>query len=61
MNTAVIYLKPILKILDTVHKKSIVVQNNSNLLLKIILQNTGTLKLFTINLIKYRMEIIDKR
>jgi hypothetical protein len=61
MNTAVIYLKPILQILNTVHKKRVVVQNNSNLLLKIILQNTGTLKLFTINLIKYKMEIIDKR
>jgi hypothetical protein len=61
MNTAVIYLKPILQILNTVHKKRVVVQDNSNLLLKIILQNTGTLQLFTINLIKYKMEIIDKR
>jgi hypothetical protein len=31
------------------YKKSVVVQNKSNLLLKIILNNTWTLQIFTIN------------
>ncbi len=41
-------------------KKRVCVQNKSNLLLNIILYNTGTLQLFTINIINLKRKIYTK-